>query len=338
MGEMKWAGEYTKSGTRSPAYLKSLPLRKILPIDTKLVIPSRNRAKWLMGRTNHTLKYVGHLEPTLFVRDDDPQLKAYEAYAAKYGAKLELQPSKGCFGVSQAYDMLIDGAIKEGYERLLILDDDHCFKIWNPHPETSPKIVRIGDELLTESLILWLDTLCPQVPASCLIPIARRTQPSIMAFAAPLMWAYAFYLPHFAAHPEHRYWQGKEIEARCDLNLALAMLTQGYLTAYYNGIIIPNEVNNPGGCSTYRKLEVEEASTDYLVKKFPGIVKEAISIGWGPDYPPDIRRRSVSVQWKKAFNGARFKQNFGVSARAFTAELLIRASKAYDNLMEDLRA
>lgn len=311
-------------------------MRKELCGDIRLVIPSRNRAQFLMHRVCNTLSQVGYLKPDLYVRDDDPQLELYKAYAEQYGANLILQPSEGCFGVSQAYDMLINDSIAMGYKRLLILDDDMDFKIWNPIPNAKPDILRITGDPLTEMLNQFADVLRPELPAGCMIPIFARAQPLIISYGAPLMWCYAFYLPHFAAHPEHRYYKGKEIEARCDANLALQLLTQGWLTFYYNRLIIPGEAPNPGGCSTYRTLAVEEQSTDYLLEHYPSLVREKIKYGWGADQP-NVKRRSVTVYWKKAFNEDLFIEHFGVSSVHVRNKALAESEAAYTAFVEELR-
>jgi hypothetical protein len=311
-------------------------MRKTLLSSTKLVVPSRNRAAWLMGRTNHTLKYVSHLNPELFVRDDDPQLELYRKYAREYNATLKLQPSKGCFGVSKAYDMIINAAIQEGFEQLLILDDDMQFKMWNPILGVKPYIKRIEGDVLTEMFCQWTYLLCAQMPIICLLPIARRTQDALIRYSAPVMWCYGFYLPHFKAHPEHRFFQGDEIEARCDISLGLNVNQAGFLTSYLCSLIIPNEVNNPGGCSSYRTLEVEERATDAMTKKFPGIVCEKMSKGWGPKNP-DLMRRSVAVAWKKAFNAVKFYEHFNEHASTFKRRVLLKYEDVYSKFIEELR-
>jgi len=310
-------------------------MRTTLPESVKVVVPSRNRAAWLATHKKFTLRTVSHLKPALFVRGDDPQFDAYVTLADEYGVDLEVQPHEGCFGVSQAYDMLIDRAIEGGYDKLLILDDDMHFKMWNPIIGAKPDVKFCSQSELTELMCQWTDALCPQMPATCLLPVDRRTQDALLRYASPLMWCYGFYLPHFRAHPEHRFYKGRELEARCDHNLALQLLTSGFLTAYFCPLIIPSDVNNPGGCSTYRSLEVEHASTDALLELYPGIVRQVIKVGWLDD--PTAKRRSVEISWKRAFSAAKFQDAFGEAPSSFKLRALRRVERAYGALIEELR-
>lgn len=267
----------------------------------KVVIPSRERANWLAKRTTSTLKYTTHLRPTLFVRSDDSQLERYKTLALEYNAHLELQDVEGCFGVSQAYDQIINRAIEEGYTYLIILDDDMHFKMPN---DGKPMYKRCNHDELERQLTLFAHSSCSEMPAGCLLPIMRRSLSTkgVLSFGAPLMWCYNFYLPHFSAHTEHRFYKGREIEAHCDLNLALQLLTNGYLTYYYTQLLIPCDRDNPGGCSTYRTAKVRAESVDYIIKKY--------SSQFVKPYIDSIGTHSVSVSYKRAFNEKAFCNNF----------------------------
>jgi hypothetical protein len=295
----------------------------------KLVVPSRERAAWLKGRTNHTLRYVAHMNPVLFVRDDDTQLDAYRWYANEYEVKLTLQSSKGVLGASQTYDFLIEQAIMEGYERLVVLDDDVNFVTFNPVLGAKPDFVRPTPSQLTQLMNLWVGLLCPEMPAVSMNSILRRTQPNLLSYSKALTWCYAYYLPHFVAHPEHRFAKGVEVEAHCDLNLSLQLLTQGYLTCLDNTLIMVTEPNNPGGCSTYRSEEVWQMSTRYLLAHYPQIVT------------PMPRRKSggqaMRIAWKKAFNREAFAMNHGVRAEDFMYDRLVRFERDYGALVEEYR-
>jgi len=271
--------------------------------DIKIVIPSRERASWLAKRVTSTLRYTTHLRPTLFVRSDDSQLERYKALALEYNAALELQDVEGCFGVSQAYDQIINTAIDQGYTYLIVLDDDMHFKMPNK-PGLKPMYKRCSPEELTRQLELFAYSSCYEMPAGCLLPIMRRnlSTKAVLSFGAPLMWCYNFYLPHFAAHPEHRFYKGREIEAHCDLNLALHLLTEGYLTYYYTQLLIPCDRDNPGGCSTYRDAKVRLDSVNYLLEHYPRTFCKP--------FIDNIGTETISVSYKKAFNAEKFCEQF----------------------------
>lgn len=284
-----------------------------------IVVPSRERADWLMGRTNHTLKYLQQFKPTLYVREDDSQFELYKKYAEQYNA-IFLKQSPEALGAAQTYDSLINMAILMDYERLIIIDDDLFFSHANTVAGAKPDFVKCDDEMMVEFIKSFSYITCPELPAASVCPIMKRTQRHWITFNQPLMWAYSYYIPHFAEHPEHRFWSGRHIEARCDLNLTLKILTDGYMTAHLASFFIPDNVNNPGGCSTYRSIELERASVEYLKKTYPNVVTTRLKKGWIES--PDIIREAPFIQWKKAFNKAAFKNHFGVDANKFARELL----------------
>jgi hypothetical protein len=225
--------------------------------------------------------------------------------------------------------MIIDESIKLGYDRLLILDDDLSFAIRNPLPDARPMFRKTtSDELLTLFTHI-VELVSPEMPIMSFTPIMSRSQPALVSFCKPMMMAYAYYLPHFAAHPAHRFWMGKHIEARCDLNLSLRLLTEGFLTGFMASCFIPDNVNNPGGCSTYRFLEVEKASVAYLKQTFPRFVKTHKKRGWMGD--DNVIRDAPVISWQKAFNRTAFCNRFGYArATEFTYPLVANYTKRYE--------
>lgn len=303
----------------------------------RLVIPSRERAKWLMSQTRmNTLHAVHGLKPEFMVRTDDSQLADYVIYVNKYGIKCKLYDGDGIFGAAQTYDMIIDESIKLGYTKLLILDDDLSFAIHNPILGAKP-MFRLTTPYETAQMFDHIISLtCEQVPIMSFTPIMARSQPNVIAYCKPMMMAYAYHLPHFAKHPEHRFWVGKHIEARCDLNLSLKMLTQGYLTAFMATCFIPDNVNNPGGCSTYRDLECEKASVAFLKKEFGPFVRTHKKRGWLND--TEVIREAPVISWQKAFNREAFVRNFGERASVFATRQIKAYEQVYGKFVEEHRA
>lgn len=81
-----------------------------------------------------------------------------------------------------------------------------------------------------------------------------------------------------------------------DFELNLKLLTAGYESANYYGVVQDQSASNtPGGCRDMRTLELQELSARGLQAMFPEFVKLKQAEGW------DIGTRwDVSVQWKKA--------------------------------------
>lgn len=284
----------------------------------------------------NTLFYTHHLKPEFMVRTDDSQLAVYEQYASRAGSELKLYDGTGIFGAAQTYDRFIDESIKLGYEKLLILDDDLSFAIRNPKPGASP-MFRLTTK--DETAIMFdhiISLTCEQVPIMSFTPIMTRSQPNVIAYCKPMMMAYAYHLPHFAKHPEHRFWVGKHIEARCDLNLSLKLLCSGFLTAFMATCFIPDNVNNPGGCSTYRDLECEKASVAFLKKEFGPFVRTHKKRGWIND--ANVIREAPVISWQKAFNRAAFMENFGERGSDFATRQIKAYEQVYSKFAEEHKA
>jgi hypothetical protein len=307
-----------------------------------LVIPSRERAKWLISRGNKvTLPNVDHLLPRFYVREDDSQRKEYAEYVGRSGAELTVYDGSGIYGAAQTYDYLIDKYIMEmgrtsSHNVLIILDDDLTFAMRNPIEDAKPMYRVCTPTELAILLQHAADLVCPQMPLMTFTPIMSRTQQDIIAYCKPIMMAYVIYLPHFEKHPFHRFWKGKEIEARCDLNLSLTLLTEGYLTSFMNSLFIPDNVNNPGGCSTYRDLECEKASVKFLKGHYPSYVKTHKKLGWAGD--PNVIREAPVISWKKAFNAAAFWTNFNEHPSFFAQRWSDTYRERYKSFVEKLRA
>ncbi len=298
-------------------------------MNTAIIIPSRERARWLMSRKNHTLRFVSHLHPILYVRDDDSQLADYKRYADAYKAPLWLQDSRSVRGAAQTYDQLIAWAIGEKIDRLVVLDDDVAFATFQPIDGAKPDFPKATGALLTRLIDLWLSLLTPEMPAASMNSILRRTQPQLLSFSKPLTWCYAYHIPHFAAHPEHRFYKGPEIEAHCDLNISLQLLTDGYMVALLNALIMVTQPNNPGGCSTYRDDECWRLSTEYLLRHYPTIVRPM---------PKKVEGgQAMRVAWKKAFNYERFRENFGKAAVRHFLDVLRRVEDDYSRIVSEVR-
>lgn len=308
---------------------------------TLLVIPSRNRAKWLDKCKNHTLKTVGYLKPEFWIRNDDPQLNDYKRYYKKYSSDdssmqhFVVYNAIDILGAAQTYDYIIDSAIELGFERLMILDDDLTFSMRNPILHAKPDYKKCTRYELTFLLDEAMKLVCPEMPLMSFTPIMTRTQSHIIMHCKPMMMAYMYYLPHFKEHIDHRFWKGQAIEARCDLNLTLTMLTQGYFTGFNTTLFIPDNVNNPGGCSTYRNLDFESASVNYLRIHFPEFVTLHTKKGWIDD--PNVIRLAPRIGWKKAFNEEAFQKNFGYRSNKFIAKSIINFSEIYSDFIGSIR-
>jgi hypothetical protein len=93
-----------------------------------------------------------------------------------------------------------------------------------------------------------------------------------------------------------------------DFDVALQLLRKGYPSLTLNNWVQDQSTSNaPGGCSTYRSLEVQAKGAKGLARLHPNVVKlvEKTTKGaWGGG-----TRTDVQVAWKKAYEEG--KRNVG---------------------------
>lgn len=302
----------------------------------KIVIPSRERASWLRSRKYTTMHFMGaESDARLWIRDDDTQKNEYYKYAEDMKTTMLLYDAIGVHGAAQTYDLIIEDAIKAHCDVLIILDDDLSFSMRNPILDAKPDYKLVTSQEFNALLVHATHLVSEELPLLSFTPIMSRSQERIISFCKPMMMAYVFYVEHFKKYPEHRFWQGEQIEARCDLNLSLKLLTEGFLTAYICTLFIPDNVNNPGGCSTYRDIKCERASVDYLKMTYPTFVRTRPKRGWLGD--PDVIREAPVISWKRAFNHDLFKERFIWTAVTYANELVAYYERAYANFIKEIR-
>jgi len=269
------------------------------------------------------------------IRDDDSQRAEYFAYALERNVEPTVYSGVGIYGAAQTYDYIIEQAIQDGVERLMILDDDLWFKMKNPVLFAKPDFKFTTSSELSVLLSHAASLVGPELPLLSFTPIMARLQQRLITFCKRIMMAYVIYVPHFDNYPSHRFWQGIEIEARCDLNLSLKLLTEGFLTAFMSTLYITDNVNNPGGCSVYRDLECERASVEYLKNKYPSFVKTFKKRGWMDD--DSIIRDAPKIAWKQAFNHELFQKRFHESAVIFANRMNSEYEEVYSDFIKELR-
>lgn len=88
-----------------------------------------------------------------------------------------------------------------------------------------------------------------------------------------------------------------------DFDVALQLLRKGYASVTINTLLQDQGTSNaPGGCSTYRSMEVQAKGAEGLAKLHPDfvrVVEKETKTAWGGQ-----KRKDVNVQWKRAFSSA----------------------------------
>lgn len=281
-------------------------------MKTMYAILSRERGDWLLSKNHTSASYFGEKSrPWLYVRNDDSTLPEYREYADKYKCMLHVFDAKklGIEFVSQTYDLIISHAIENGSDRLFMTDDDISFMTVNPILGAKPDYSHCSPMEFEYFLDRMANMVDSRLVAIAPQRIESRSQAHIINFNAPARVSVMYNVDHFKKHPMHRYWQGREIEAHCDSNLSLRLLTSGFMTANLNTVFTSTAMNNPGGCSTYRTSEWQERATQKLHDNYPEVTRLKQKKGWGDD--KEGWYLGITCYWKKAFNKELFMEIFG---------------------------
>jgi hypothetical protein len=304
-----------------------------------VAIPSYRRGKWLVEHERpNTIRALGGVPATLFVRADDPELDAYFFLAKATGKDLQAFNARanGVCDWATTMDYIINVALERYDEHLLVLDDDISFNIHNlvlgAKPDFVPATVYLG-ELFSHAV-----AFCgPKCPMMSFPPVFMRSQDNIVSYCHPMQMAHMLYLPFFRAHPEMRFGHGlgEGMKAYSDFNLTLNVLESGHLVAYLSTVILSSKFNAPGGCSTYRSLAVQQSGVSELIVRHPEFVRTHERYGWQGD--KSIKFVGPTVSWKKSFNHDKFRERFGVDPKNYAKEVILQYEGVYADFVKRAR-
>ena len=307
--------------------------------NSKIVILSRGRAKWLMEQKRTTLSQVQHLTPEVYVSMNDPELHLYTEYCATYGIyPRPFNPETEEYTIncySKTYDLIIQDAIDEGYEKVIILDDDLSFFMVNPIIGNKPDY-KYCDPYEIESLFTHMTELtCDKLPLISSARIESRSLPFVLNFNAAMRIAVCVHLQHVKDNPDFKLWKGMETEAHCDSYMSMKTMRDGYLTSQLATLFVSSNLNNPGGCSDYRTLDLQESAIVKLCKLFPDFTKMKLKQGWAGD--PNKMIKGITFYWKKSFNKKKFQERFGLDANEYAKSVINKYEKIYSNFIRSIR-
>jgi len=291
-----------------------------------------------MAKEHTSVAYFGEeITPIIYVRSDDSTMDSYLDYADKYKAELFIFNAEylGINYVSQTYDLIIKHAIDNGFDRLFMTDDDISFMTNNPIPGLKPDFSHCSPYEFKYFLDEMSEMLGCGIVACAPVRIESRTHSHIINFNSPARVSVMWDVNHLKKHPEHRYYAGIEMEAHCDSNLSMKILTDGFMTANITAVYTSTLMNNPGGCSTYRTLDLQEKATALLHEKYPTFTRLKQKKGWADD--PDIMILGITCYWKKAFNKAIWEKRENKSATEYARQLVKDLELSYSEHIKRMR-
>lgn len=260
----------------------------------RIYIPSKARADSPMRTWNGLSEAVRKHRTQIVVGPDD--VESYEA--AGYGDALLVHPEGMTIG--EVRQWIVDYHLDHHDDpRLVMMDDDLDFyKRRKDHPG---RFVGADPESVTQMLITIYEALeryphvgvCPREQGHRWPPyetfFARMTR--VLAYDAAVLRKVGATFTR--------------VKVMEDFDVALQLLRRGYatnmITAWLQG---QAKSNAPGGCSTYRTPEMQEAAAKKLAELHPGLVTVAqrrTKGGWFEEKGEGSVRYDVRIQWAGAY-------------------------------------
>jgi len=172
-----------------------------------------------------------------------------------------------------------------GYTKILMLDDDLRFATRISADDWHLQEIQ-GEKLIPEFQRIE-DKLGPEYPH---VGFGQRQgsnhETAGWKLPGKMVCTLGYYLP--VVVKECRW---DLVEEREDMCVSLQLLLKGYPNAIWNGMVVNQRRNAPGGCSTWRTVEMSDAEAEKLAARFPRYV----SVG-----KRKYGRLEVTVQWQKA--------------------------------------
>ena len=205
--------------------------------------------------------------------------------------------------IAQTREWIVQTWYRAGYEKITMLDDDLVFATriraddWHLRPIT-------GEELIPEFARVEerLGPTCPHVGFGQ--RQGNNFEDGDWKWPAKMCWTLAYYLPIVAK--EARFDLG-ELELREDYSVSLQLLKKGYPNAVWTGTVADdqNGHNAPGGCSTYRTSEMDDAEA----LKFEALFSDYVTLN-----RKHGRLEPDRQQWKKALKHGEAKRTLNTDA------------------------
>jgi hypothetical protein len=267
----------------------------------QIVIPTR-------GRTNQQLT-LQSLPPELRKRttivcpDNEAVCLAYE----NPDVEVVVQPDP-TWRIAQKREWIVREWLRAGYSKIMMVDDDLRFaKRMNPDYW---RLRQIQGEALIPEFERIADKLGPEFPHVGFGLRWNNNRIKTVGWKSPgkLIQAVGLYLPIVVK--ECRF---DLVELREDLCVTLQLLLKGYPNAIWPGTVVDQRYDAPGGCSTYRTVEMNSAEAEKFARLFPEYVS-VVERNYNA-----MSRKEVIVRWGKALKDGQRRSRAlasGVSAHA----------------------
>lgn len=202
----------------------------------------------------------------------------------------------------RARDYIIKYSIEQGYEKIIMLDDDLLFARRNigslgAGSKEDCKLTAQTQADFTEMTQEILDSVNEEFP---IVGIRMRGFCSSTSewetHNGPIIHVYGLHLPTIAK--VGIMFEQEKQPYMADYRFILNYLVRGYKNKVLNVWTHDSQQRTTGGCKPYRTAELQSYSAKRLYKVFPDLV----TVKWknGKNWPEPFL--DVNIKWKKAFN------------------------------------
>lgn len=216
------------------------------------------------------------------------------------GRRVIIQPAE-ITTISAKRHWIVETAKANGYDKLIMLDDDCCFYARRPG---SPKLRK--EDADNQFIIDTFAEISEKLEDYAHVGISARAgnnrvesdwkEIHRMCFA--LGYRTETYLKHVVPG---------RVKFREDFDVSLQLLREGYANIVcFKMCVAPAPFGAPGGCSAERTIEESSAQAHVLASLHPGLVKVVQK-----DYGTVAKREEVIVYWQRAFQQGLAKRNGG---------------------------
>jgi hypothetical protein len=260
----------------------------------QIIIPTRGRI--YEQTTLRSLPPELHKRTTLVC----PKREASELHRLYEDVQVAFEPYPK-MKIAQKREWIAQTWHEAGYDKIIVLDDDLVFATrrglgdWHLEP--------IWGEALIPEFQRIEDKLGPEFPH---VGFGQRqgNNHEEAGWKSPgkMCFTLGYYLPVVVKECKFDL-----VQLREDMCVTLQLLLKGYPNAIWNTTVVDQQTNAPGGCSTYRTLEMNNAEAEKLAAMFPdhvSLVWDHVSLVW-KDYSTSTPRLEVIVQWQKALQDGR---------------------------------
>jgi hypothetical protein len=176
-----------------------------------------------------------------------------------------------------------------------MLDDDLTFATRISENDTDLRAIQ-GEELIPKFARIE-EMLSPEYPH---VGFGQRQNNHLeeagwKTTGAKMVCTLGYYLPIVAKEVR---WD--LVELREDICVTLQLLLKGYPNAVWTETVVDQRYDAPGGCNTYRTIEMSNAEAEKLAALFPDYVRVVERA-----YKGSIPRLEVICQWQRALEDGR---------------------------------